>query len=324
MAKISMFGISGSGKTCYLYAMAQVLQGGARQDNFRLSMIANDIQQQTILHNGYLMMAADGRWPKGSDTTTGFDLRVRVQYDGEFSNIIENLTLLDYAGGVWTNNSLDADKDRINLMNEFMDSSAVLFLVDGKTLLQAMDANDLHPSHRDIATIQEIVMARQQISFVENLFLGYKQHIGSVPPQDGQHLDYRQHIGSVPPVMVVVTKADVFMYSDELEKGKNLIKEYLPSLFAKGSGIYVGITAVSLGTNLSAGEDNRIQGHLSLSTQYNIHLPIIYGLYAYLSEVYDGSPEDEKAEIERVVVPLRAMMKDKVEMFSNGSPLISL
>lgn len=303
-----MFGISGSGKTCYLYAMAQILQGGARHGDFRLSMIANDIRQQTELNNGYMQMAANGNWPKGSDSTTPYDMRVRVQFEGMFSDIIPSLTLLDYAGGIWTNDSKDSDRDRNNLMNEFSDSSAVLFLVDGKTLLQAMETIDLHPSHKGVATIQEIVMARQQISFVENLFMSYKETTESVPP-----------------VMVVVTKADVFADKDELAKGKMLIKEYLPSIFAKGSGIDAGITDVSLGTGLSVGSDGKqIIGHLSLSTQYNIHLPMVYGLYAYLSEAYEGSPRDEQIVIERLAVPLRAMMKDKVEIFSNGYPVISM
>ena len=305
MNKISMFGISGSGKTCYLYAMAQVLQGGVRQGDFRLSMIANDIEKQTILNDGYMQMVANGKWPKGSDTTTEFDLCVRVQSNGLFEEIIPNLVLLDYAGGIWTANNNRANQDRAELMEAFSDSSSVLFLVDGITLLQAMEATDLHPSHRDMASIQETVMARQQITFVENLFMGYKQYVKSVPP-----------------VMVVVTKADVFADKDELVKGKALIKEYLPSIFAKGSGIEAGITAVSLGTNLSAGEDNRIDGDLNLSTKYNIHLPIVFGLYAWLSDKYGKSPREEQIEIEHHAVPLREMMKGKVEMFKNGNQVI--
>lgn len=307
MGKISMFGVSGSGKTCFLYAMSQVLQCGASQGNdFRLSIIANDIQQQMALNNGYAEMALNGKWPEGSNTTTPYDLRVRVQYDDKFSEIIPNLTLLDYAGGVWTNNSLHANEDRNNLMNEFAESSAVLFIVDGITLLQAMDQNDLHPSHRNVATIQEIVIARQQISFVENLFMCFKNKYSQV----------------IPPVMIVVTKSDVFADVSELEKGKKLVKQYLPSIFAQGSEIEAGITTVSLGTGLGVGEDNRIVGQLSLNTQHNIHLPIVFGLYAYLSETYDNSPTDEQIEIEHLIIPLCQMMNGRVDMYKNGYPAI--
>lgn len=307
MGKISMFGLSGSGKTCFLYAMAQVLQGGACQgNNFRLSVIANKIQQQMALNDGYAEMALNGRWPAGSNTTTPYDLCVRVQYDGMYSEIIPRLTLLDYAGGIWTNNNQNADRDRNNLIKEFAESSAVLFIVDGMTLLHAMDQNDLHPSHRDVATIQEIVMARQQISFVENLFKCFKD----------------QYNRTIPPVMVAVTKSDVFADAGELEKGKELVKRYLPSIFAKGSGIEAGITSVSLGTGLSAGQNNKIVGRLSLNTQYNIHLPMVFGLYAYLNEAYDNSPRNEQIEIEHLMNPIRQMMKGKVDMFKNGYPAI--
>lgn len=307
MGKISMFGISGSGKTCYLYAMAQVLQHGAKEGAFRLSIIANDLEQQTLLNEGYLQMAADGMWPEGSIQTAEFDLCVRVQTGDIFRDIIPSLKLLDYKGGVWTTMSPDAVKDRKELMNAFSESSSVLFLVDGNTLLQAMDDSDLHPSHRGVVSINQKVMARQQISFVENLFMAYKQNSSSIPP-----------------VMIVVTKSDVFADTDEFNRGKVLIKDYLPSIFAKGSGIDVGLTAVSLGTNLSHGDGNKIEGHLSLSTQYNIHIPIVYALYAYLSEVYDYSPDNEKREIEHLVAPLQAMMKGRVDMYSNGYPVISV
>ena len=43
-----------------------------------------------------------------------------------------------------------------------------------------------------------------------------------------------------------ITKADLFLNKNEVECGKKLIKRYLPSVFAKGSGIDAAITTVSL------------------------------------------------------------------------------
>lgn len=305
MGKISIFGVSRSGKTCYLYAMSQVLQRGAKLGDFRLSIIANDIAQQAALNSGYLEMAADGRWPQGNNTTNEYDLNVRVQNANSFKEIIPSLILYDYAGGVWTNNNPQSVQDRKQLMKAFAESSAIIFLVDGITLLHAMNNNDLHPSHRGTASIQEIVDAGQQIAFVENMFKAYKQNGNKVAP-----------------VMVVVTKADVFATSDELKNGKKLIKEYLPSIFAKGSQIDSAITDVSLGTHLGVGQGNQITGNLSLNTQYNIHLPIVYSLYAYLDGVYDQSSPAEQSYINQVLKPLREMMYGKVEMYNNGDPVI--
>lgn len=307
MGKISMFGISGSGKTCYLYAMAQILQGGAQQDNFRMTIIANDMSQQAKLNEGYMRMAVDGKWPEGTNTTTEYNLCVRAQYDGMFRPMVDSLTLFDYTGGVWTNNSADAQRDRLKLMQAFADSSAVLFLVDGVTLLQAMDPQERHPSHKGIATMPQIVLARQQIAFVENLFTSFKNQVGKVPP-----------------VMVVLTKSDVFVDEKELQHGKSLVKQYLPSIFAKGSGIEAAMVSLSLGTHLGTVNGNTITGNLSLSTQYNIHLPIVYAVYAYLSETYYNSSPNEKRVIERWAKSLRAMMKNKVEMLKNGYPVIEV
>lgn len=304
--KISMFGISGSGKTCYLYAMAQILQGGARKDDFRLSVIANDMQQQAALNKGYMEMVADGRWPDGTNTTTDYDLRVRVQRNNMFKDVVPNLTLFDYAGGVWTNDTEEAREDRRKLMEAFAESSSLIFIVDGYTLLQAMNPEDRHPDHKDMTQPREIVAARQKIAFVENLFMSYKR-LGE----------------TVPPVMVVITKSDVFIDDYELQKGKALVKEYLPSIFAHGCGVIAAITNVSLGSRLGSNMDKQITGQLSINTDHNIHLPLVYAVYAYLDERWEKEP-NERAEIEKWAYSLRNMMNGKVELFKSGSPLIAL
>ena len=77
MGKVSIFGVSGSGKTCYLYAMSQVLSGGAVQDGFKLSIIANDPIQERQLNEGYLKMAG-GEWPESTSVTTEYDFCIRT------------------------------------------------------------------------------------------------------------------------------------------------------------------------------------------------------------------------------------------------------
>lgn len=319
MGKISMFGLSGSGKTCFLYAMAQVLREGVCQgDDFKFSAIATEIPDQKALNNGYVEMAINGNWPPGSSETKQYDLHVTVECDGKLVKDIPDLTLHDYKGGIWDDNDEQkADNNRNDLMKKLFGSSAILFIVDGRTLLHAMDPNDLDPSHRNVATAEKNLMARQEISFGENMFRCFKEYSKTVT--DKNKIKSSQ---PNPPVLVVVTKSDVFADASELEKGKKLVKKYLPSIFAKGSGIEAGITSVSLGTGLSGKEGEQIGGRLILSTQYNIHLPMVFGLYAILSESYDGSPEDEKNDIELVMNPIRQMMKGKVDIFMNGYPAI--
>lgn len=306
MGKVSIFGVSGSGKTCYLYAMSQVLSGGAVQDGFKLSIIANDPIQERQLNEGYLKMAG-GEWPESTSVTTEYDFCVRTQYEGMYREIIPNLTLFDYAGSIWTDDSDTSLEERDRLMHAFSESSSLIFLMDGVTLLQAMDPANLSPIHRMKSSIEEVAQARRQIAFVEALFRNYKQNKECVPP-----------------VMVVVTKSDVFADDDEILQGKVLVKESLPSIFARGSGVDAAITNVSLGTQLGTVNGRMITGNLSLSTEFNVHMPMVYALYAFLNEVYEGSPKEEQMEIEKWAVPLRAMMRNKVELFSNGNRVIAL
>ena len=74
MSKICMFGISGSGKTCYLYAMAQVMSKGVKYgDSTHISIRSNDLIQQQQLFYGYNTMAAESKWPLPSNNTTEYD-----------------------------------------------------------------------------------------------------------------------------------------------------------------------------------------------------------------------------------------------------------
>lgn len=299
--KVSVFGVRGAGKTCYIYAMAQVMQAGATYNDTTISLIANDIKQQSRLNRGYAELA-DHMWPMGSLKTTLYDFKVRLQHDDEYQEIIPSLLIRDYRGGLLQSEE-ENDEEFEELLDSFSDSCAIVFLVDGETLLQALDPMDVDPHHRVALETNQILSARNQISFVENLFMEYKKRNQRIPP-----------------VMIAITKSDLFYNAEEIDKGKKLIKRYLPSVFAKGSGIDAAITSVSLGDNLSRDEQNRLYGNLLLNTSRNIHLPIIYALYAYLDSVYDDSTSEEQHFIDDVLFTLRRMFEGRVEVYYNGKP----
>lgn len=303
--KVSIFGVRGAGKTCYIYAMAQVMQAGAKygpeNNETRISLIANDIKQQSRLNRGYSELA-EHRWPMGSLKTTVYDFKVRLQHNDEYQEIIPSLLIRDYRGGLLQTED-DEDEEFEELLDSFSDSCAIVFLVDGETLLQAMDPMDVAPEHRQPLEANQILTARNQISFVDNLFMEYKKRNKSIPP-----------------VMIAITKSDLFLSKEEIDKGKKLIKQYLPSVFAKGSGIDAAMTSVSLGDNLSHDEQGRLYGQLLLNTSRNIHMPIIYALYAYLDSVYDDSSKEEQKFIDDVEFTLRRMFEGRVEIYYNGRP----
>ena len=307
-----MFGISGSGKTCYLYAMAQVMNNGVRYgDSTHISIISNDLTQQQKLFDGYYTMAADSKWPLPSNNTTEYDFNVRVQHDQQFEELIPSLILQDYAGGIWQNQTQEGIEQRNALLSDFTQSAAILFIVDSDTLLKAMANNpqDINASHRlkYVSTpMPDILRAKQQVSLVENLLKTYKQRNTTIPP-----------------VLLVITKGDKF--ADELEKQNayRYLRQTLPSIFAHGAQLEAAITTVALGDNLE-NIDDKLTGELDISIGHNIHIPMLFALYAYLSDVYDGCAPDEQAFIDKLLPIMRKLFADKISLYSNGKPLFAV
>ena len=325
-SKISMFGISGSGKTCYLYAMAHLLCniGLSYNDKFQFSIKATDPDKQGELDNGYLEMKR-GIWPKntGLDEINQFnsnldgkpgdelickdyEFKVRIGYElngrKEF-NDYTFLTISDYAGGWWKDRSY-----RKKLISHFRGSSVIVCFIDGETLLKAIDSFDIDPIHRLVVDDVDIAKAKQDIGFIENMIEEYKKEGNGIPL-----------------ILMAITKADVFASTEELEKGKKYLKQHLPSLFAKGSKVETALTAISLGKNLGKDNNNQVIGDIEPSMDFNLHIPIILGYYAWLGEIYRGKiSDDEHAIILCEAAALNKMMEGKVEMYRNGEPLILL
>lgn len=308
MSKICMFGISGSGKTCYLYAMAQVMNNGVRYgDSTHISVISNDLIQQQKLFDGYYAMAANRRWPEPSNNTTEYDFNVRVHHNHRFEELIPSLLFHDYAGGVWQNATQEGEEQRKALLFDFSESAAILFILDSETILRAMSNNpqDIDCTHRDKYTgisTADILRAKQQVSLVENLFRTYKQSSTTVPP-----------------VLIVITKGDKFASKEEENSAYNYLIQALPSIFARGSHTDAAITTVALGDNLET-INGELIGDLDISIGHNVHIPLLFALYAYLCDVFDGCSPDEQDFIDDIMPIMRKMFADKIIFFNDGEP----
>lgn len=306
MSKICMFGISGSGKSCYLYAMAQVMNNGVKYGNTKVSIIACDTAQQTMLNNGYNTMA-EGKWPPANNNTTEYRFCVRVQHNNRFEELIPSLILHDYAGGIWQNPTAQGAQQRADLLENFKQSSAILFIVDSDTLLKAIAATspqDLDDSHRNKYVnipLSSKLRAQQQIAIVENLLRTYKMNNRNV----------------LPPVLMVITKGDMFANKDEVKYAYAYLREKLPSIFANGSGIDAALTTVALGDNLK-NDESILSGQLDISIGHHIHIPMLFALYAYLDQVYDGCAPDEQELIDELLPVMRSMFKGKIVFYTNG------
>lgn len=304
-SKISMFGVSASGKTCFLYAMAQVLRNGVRHGDNLVQIISNRASQQMKLNDGYMKLARR-QWPQNTDKTETFDFKVNIQCNGHFSEVIDSLKILDYRGGILEDMSENAEENLEELLISFRGSSAIIFIIDGKTLIDAMDPDDRDVSHRGKTDDGLQLSARMQIEFVENIFMEYKLLEENIPP-----------------ILIAISKGDLFASDYERENGIRLIKEKLPSIFSHGSGLYSGITIMSLGEGLGTDANGELIGTLKLNQDYNIHVPAIFGIYADLCYQYAKTDDSaEKEETSVLITLLHRMIGNRVQFIINGKRAI--
>ena len=301
MSKISIFGVSASGKTCFLYAMAQVLKNGLRCGDSLLQVISNRTVQQMRLNDGYMQLL-NHRWPQTSDKTETFDFRVSMQCNGHFSEVIPSLKLVDYRGGLLLGSSTLDEKELNGLMDSFRGSSAIVFIIDGETILEALSNDCKDISHRGHTDHLVQFQAQSQICLVENIFMEYKRFEEDIPP-----------------ILIAISKGDIFASVFERLNAVDLIKRCLPSFFSKGSRLTVGITIMSLGQKLGTGNHRELLGDLNISTDYNLHVPAMFGIYADLCYQYEElDDKNEKKGIEILLSLLRKLFADRIQLFING------
>ena len=301
--KISILGVSRSGKTCYISAMSQIVKNCKLNGAQRISIKENDTTNQLELDNNFMTMVTEMRWPKNTDITTAYNFRMQYS-DGNSLVYIDSLRMDDYRGGVLTALGPQADKDRKNFLNSMSDTAVILFLIDGTTILNAMDDLDKAPIHRGSATAAEKLAARNEISIMENILYN--------------HINQGNTKKELPPLMLVVTKSDVFESDEEYKNGVAMVMELLSSLFVIGNNTFVAITKVSLGTNLEKDINGGIMGSLDISTKHNIHIPMLFALYAYLDATYEQYDAAKKNDVDKMMRTLRAEFANKVKFFSNG------
>lgn len=304
MSRISIFGLSASGKTCFLYAMSQVLGAGVRNEGSFLQIISTRSQQQVKLNRGYMQLA-QRRWPESTaHKAQSFFFKVNFQCNGFFGEIIDSLELMDYRGGLLESTQEFEQEEYEGLLNSFRGASAVIFIIDGQTLIDALPDKFKDISHKDKIDVLEQFKAQSQIRFIENIFMEYK-----LVEKD------------IPPVMLAISKGDLFASNSERDAGISLLCDYLPSIFAHGSGVTAGITIMSLGEGLGTNSDGALTGALNLTTDFNIHVPLTFGIYADVCDQYNLTDDPrEKQGIETILPALRKMFANRVRLFINGHP----
>lgn len=284
--KISLLGLTGSGKTCYLYAAAQVLARGVSVNGHKISVTPSNRQQAVRLHRGIEQMAR-GKWPDGSMNTLTYPFELKIDGKSVFP-----FTIYDYRGSMLDGLSDDDQDDTEEIFETFRESSCIVILVDGDTIMDALDTDCIALEHNRRTSFANQLFARNKLNYIELLVR-----------------ECNMRMGNNVPVLLAITKRDIF-FDDELDAGKELLKEFLPSLFSRRNDMIVGITAVSLGEDLH-NENGVLTGTLCLNTDGNVHLPLLFALFQDIESI-----GDDVDEAKRLI--LKLFSSDRISFYRGG------
>ncbi len=247
MEKISFYGLSRSGKSCYIFAMAQALSQGIKFPNGEILTIRTpDPRQMLRLYKAYEQMM-NGQWPAGNIESAIYKFNTKKS----LVNIM-SFELSDYRGGLLDTMDDDDKEAQEELLSSYKDSSVLLFFIGADIVKKAL-AGDFESNFK--------------INYLNVLYDNYLE----------------QTYDSKTPVMIVITKSDM-LSPQEVVKVKEFVMTKMQSLFAYGTNITAAITAVTLGKNLS-NDNGELEGELIIGpTSGNIHIPVLYSLYCVLSK----------------------------------------
>lgn len=241
--KISFYGLSGSGKSCFIFAMSQALtQGINLNDGEIMTVITPDPRQMLKLYRAYESMV-NGNWPQGTDISVTYNFGVRKALE-----LMMSVDITDFRGGLLDSIVEDDEEEQKKLFDSYNESSTLLFFFGADKVKAAMNG-DFH--------------ARFNFQHFNALYGRYLQ--GSPNGKDT-------------PVMVVLSKADM-LTDDEKVNAFMFIKDQMRQLFGRGTNLTVGLTAVSLGRNLT-NNGGELEGELDIrATSGNLSIPILFSLF---------------------------------------------
>lgn len=297
--KICFLGLSGSGKTCYLYAASHVLTEGIRTPVGSVSILCTSVSRNIHLNNGIEDMdnGDQALWPRGSDQTSEFPYELYIN-----GNKRTRFEIYDYRGGALYDDSDSAQDEREELYKTFNESSCIVVFIDAFTLMKAFSLKN----HEDESeayrkgglNVESILRANNKLNHLKLIID-----------------EARQYLQQEVPILLTITKKDI-LSEEELNNAMEMLKNNMSTLFSKANPNPVGITAVSLGENLGAGEENedrkrKLTGCLHLDVSKNIHIPILFPLF-------NGLELSQK----EVQIARKIFNNNVIKMYIEGKPAL--
>ena len=246
--KISIYGLSGAGKSCYIYAMTKAMSRGIKFDNGKVLSVVNTDFTQVNLLNARFREMANGTWPPGTNETTNY------VYDCSLAlEPVSEVSILDYRGGIFSSIDKEGKKEVDELYDSFRNSAALLFFIGADKIAKAI-AGDL--------------VAYDDIDVIQSLYGYYRKK----NPSDKT------------PVLIVITKSDL-LKPEQLEECKEFLMQSFQAIFGYGTGLTGGLTSVTLGKGLGTGANGELTGQLCIGpTEGNLHVPILFTLFSLFSK----------------------------------------
>lgn len=243
--QITVLGMSGSGKTCYLLGLYYKMGAGLKGYT-----IATDEDTDVQLRDRYarlcdMTLGKDKRFPAGTDNTTRYKFNLQYGFES-----IMSFDWIDYPGGLLDRKNSGNLDEYENIKKTINNSSSLIICVDGSLLC----GDDID---------EKIDNVRDNCSNVINTFF----------------TEYFNSNNQLPPTAIIVTKYDICKDDTNQEELSEIIEEAFSPLFVKNNNKkIVAIIPVSIGLNIM---DNDCAGKMK---PLNIHLPIFMGIWFALSE----------------------------------------
>lgn len=243
--QITILGMSGAGKTCYLLGLYYKMGAG-----FRGYTITADEDTDVQLRDRYarlcdVTLGKEKRFPAGTDNISKYKFDLQYGY-----NTIMSFDWVDYPGGLLDRKNSGNLEEYENVKKAINNSSSLFICVDG-ALLTGDDPDE------------KIERVRDNCSNVINTFFS----------------EYLKTNNELPPTAIIVTKYDICKDDTDAEELCDIIEEAFSPFFVKNEKKkIVTIIPVSIGTNIT---ENDYSGKMK---PLNIHLPIFMGIWYALSK----------------------------------------
>ena len=284
--QITILGMSGSGKTCYLLGLYYKMGSGLKGYT-----ITTDEDTDVQLRDRYAKLCdasldKQQRFPAGTDNISKYEFDLQYGY-----NTIMSFDWVDYPGGLLDRKNSGSLEDYEDVKNAINNSSSLFICVDGSLLM----GDDID---------EKIDNVRDKCSNVINTFF----------------TEYFKSNNSLPPTAIIVTKYDICKYDTDEEELCEIIEEAFSPFFVKNNTEkVVTIIPVSIGTNIM---DDDYSGKMK---PLNIHLPIFMGIWFALSKRIQDyiiyMQTQEKANDEKIsdIRDQKAREENKLWIFKSKS-----